>query len=280
MSWFVERLHKHTSQQLAIDEVLHEGRTDFQDLLVFRNGTFGRVMALDGTVQVTEADEFAYHEMMSHVPLFAHGAAKNVLIIGGGDGGLLREVLRHDVRRVTEVELDAGVVEATKRHMPFICGDAYEDARTDLVIGDGAKYVAETDARFDVILVDSTDPIGPGEILFSHGFYADCRKCLNPGGVLVTQNGVPFMQGDELRQSVAHFRDLFADAACYLVSVPTYVNGQMALGWASLDPALRNVDVETLRSRYEKSGITTRYYNPDVHRAAFALPNFVRDLLR
>lgn len=280
MSWFVEQLHKHARQQLAIDEVLYEGRTDFQDLIVFRNGTFGRVMALDGAVQVTEADEFAYHEMMSHVPLFVHGSAKDVLIVGGGDGGLLREVLRHPVERVTEVELDAGVVEATKRHMPFICGDAYDDPRTDLVIGDGARYVAETDSRFDVILVDSTDPVGPGEILFSRGFYADCKRCLKPGGVLVTQNGVPFMQGEELRKSVGHFRELFADAACYLVSVPTYVNGDMALGWASLDPALREVAAGTLRARYEAAGLQTRYYNPEVHVASFALPNYIRDLIR
>ncbi|HXH25156.1 MAG TPA: polyamine aminopropyltransferase [Vicinamibacterales bacterium] len=277
--WFPERLHRHVSTHYEMGEVLYQGHTGFQDLVIFANPTFGRIMALDGVIQTTEADEFVYHEMMAHVPLFAHGAPKRVLIIGGGDGGVLREVLKHPVESVTEVELDAGVVEVSKQYLPSICGNAYDDPRTRLVIGDGAKFLAETQETFDAILVDSTDPIGPGTVLFSREFYANCKRCLTERGILVTQNGVPFMQSDELTTSVGHFRALFPDAWCYLATVPTYVNGAMALGWASLDPQARTVDLDTLRRRYEAAGIRTRYYNPEVHRAAFALPNYVRELI-
>ena len=277
--WFAERLHKHTSTHYEVSEILYEGNTGFQDLVIFRNPTFGRVMALDGVMQTTEKDEFVYHEMMAHVPLFAHGSAKRVLIIGGGDGGVLREVLKHPVESGTEVELDAGVVEVSKRHLPAICGAAYDDPRTNLIIGDGAKFLAETGERFDAILVDSTDPIGPGTVLFSRAFYSDCKRCLTERGILVTQNGVPFMQSDELTTSVGHFRALFPDAWCYLATVPTYVNGAMALGWASLDANARKLDLDTLTRRYEALGISTKYYNPEVHQGAFALPNYVKALI-
>ena len=278
-SWFREELHKHIAMTYEVGEVLHRGRTDFQDLVIYTNPTFGRIMALDGVTQTTEGDEFVYHEMMSHVPLFAHGNAKRVLVIGGGDGGVLREVLKHPVEAAVEVELDRGVVDASIQWLPSISDGAYDDPRTRLIVGDGAKFMAETDEKFDVIIVDSTDPIGPGAVLFSREFYADCKRCMNPGGILVTQNGVPALQADELVSSVGHFRALFPDGNCYLAVVPTYVGGFMAMGWASLDPAKRTVDEATLRRRYDASGIETRYYSPELHRGAFALPNFVRKLV-
>ena len=279
LNWFPEKLHSHVSTHYEVSEILYQGNTGFQDLVIFLNPTFGRIMALDGVIQTTERDEFVYHEMMAHVPLFAHGSAKRVLIIGGGDGGVLREVLKHPVEAVTEVELDAGVVEVSKQHLPAICGKAYDDPRTRLIIGDGAKFLAETDETFDAILVDSTDPIGPGTVLFSREFYANCKRCLTERGTLVTQNGVPFMQSDELTTSVGHFRALFPDAWCYLATVPTYVNGPMALGWASMDAAAREVPRETLRARYAAVRPDTKYYNPEVHLGAFALPNYVRALI-
>lgn len=277
--WFREELHKYIAITYEVSELLHKGRTDFQDLVIYTNPVFGKVMALDGITQTTEGDEFVYHEMMSHVPLFAHGDAKRVLVIGGGDGGVLREVLKHPVEAVVEVELDRGVVDASIKWLPSISDGAYDDPRTRLIIGDGAKFMAETDEKFDVIIVDSTDPIGPGAVLFSREFYANCKRCLNPGGILVTQNGVPALQADELVSSVGHFKALFPDGSCYLAVVPTYIGGFMAMGWASLDPAKRTVDEDTLRRRYEASGIETRYYSPELHKGAFALPNFIRKLV-
>jgi len=277
--WFDEVLHDGVGQRLEIEEVLYEGQSEFQDIKILRNKKFGRIMTLDGVVQTTEGDEFVYHEMFAHVPLLAHGRAKRVLIIGGGDGGLLEEVLKHDVEHVTEVELDGGVVEVSKDYLSSICGQAYEDPRTNLVIGDGAKFVAETDQTFDLVLVDSTDPIGPGAVLFTHEFYSHCKRCLNPGGILVTQNGVPFVQGDELQSSVVHFRWLFADAGASVLSCPTYALGFMALGWASADADLRQQSVETIAARFDALAIETQYYNPRVHVASFALPNFIVKLI-
>lgn len=277
--WMRETLHPAYAQALRIDELLYDSETEHQRLRLFTNATFGRVLTLDDVVQTTEADNFVYHEMMAHVPLFAHGAARRVLIIGGGDGGMAREVLRHaGVAHVTMVEIDAGVVEFSKTYLPMLSAGAFEDPRLELVIADGAAFMAETEARFDVIIVDSTDPVGPGEVLFTNSFYGQAKRALAPGGVLVTQNGVPFLQGGELTGSLRAFRALFADWGCYLATIPTYAGGPMAMGWASDAPELRAVPLEALQARYAAAGFEAGYYTPEVHKAAFALPGYVRRL--
>lgn len=262
-----------------VERVLYEMKTGHQDLVLFENPYFGKMLMLDGATQVTTADEFVYHEMMSHVPILAHGGAEDVLIVGGGDCGIAEEVLKHkSVARLTQVEIDASVVEFSKEHFPEFTGPVLSDKRFDLVIDDGMKFVAETDRRFDVVIVDSTDPQGPGAVLFTEDFYAGVKRCLKPGGVMVTQNGVPFFQPDELTSSVSKFRKLFADGGCYIAAIPTYVGGHLAMGWASDDKALRDVSVETLTARYKATGqFPTKYWTPEVHRAAFALPRFIRD---
>lgn len=277
---FTETLYDGWQTDYRSDEVYFDSATDHQRLVIFKNPVFGRMMMLDGVTQTTEADEFIYHEMLAHVPILAHGDAKKVLIIGGGDGGMLREVLRHkSVELCTMVEIDPSVVELSKEYLPNHSAGAFDDPRTHLVFDDGAAFVKNPPHTYDVMIVDSTDPIGPGEVLFQDTFYANARGCLNPGGVLVTQNGVPFMQPDELKNTVTHLRHLFADASCYLATIPTYVGGPMALGWATDNQALRSIDRETLIARFEQADITTRYYTPDVHKAAFALPQYVTDII-
>lgn len=277
---YLEHLHDSYGQFFSIDRVLYQSPTDQQQLIVFENRRFGRVMALDGIVQTTEGDEFIYHEMLAHVPLFAHPAARRVLIVGGGDGGMLREVLKHSgVEQVTQVEIDARVIEFCQTHLPKHSAGAFDNPRVEIVIDDGLHYVATAERRFDVIISDSTDPIGPGEALFSDDFYAGCRRCLNPGGVLVTQNGVAFLQLDELLDSAAKLRPKFTDVHFYSAAVPTYAGGIMAFGWASDDPKLRVVPAQTLQQRFEQARFTTRYYNPAIHQAAFALPQYVLDAL-
>jgi spermidine synthase len=263
----------------AAERVLYETRTEHQHLVLFEQKRFGKVLMLDGATQVTSRDEFVYHEMMTHVPILAHSRAREILIVGGGDCGIAEEVLKHaGVARLTQVEIDASVIEFSKEHFPEFTGPVLSDGRFDLVIDDGMNYVARTDRRFDVIIVDSTDPHGPGQVLFTEGFYAACKHCMTPGGVMVTQNGVPFFQPDELIASVGHFRKLFADGGCYVAAIPTYVGGHMAMGWATDDPALRNVPVETLAERYAAAGrFATRYWTPEVHKAAFALPRFIAE---
>ncbi len=197
-NWMREPLHKHYAQSLSVDNMLYDSETDHQRIKVFENGTFGRILTLDDVVQTTEGDNFVYHEMLTHVPILAHGAAKRVLIIGGGDGGMAREVLRHtSVNHVTMVEIDAGVVEFSKKYLPTLSQGAFDDPRLELVIKDGAVFMRETEQTYDVIIVDSTDPIGPGEVLFTDTFYGHAQRALTENGILVTQNGVPFMQGDE-----------------------------------------------------------------------------------
>jgi spermidine synthase len=280
----MERLHEtlypEWGQWFTIDEVLFEARTEHQHLVIFRNARYGRVMALDGVVQTTERDEFVYHEMMAHVPLLAHGRAKRVLIVGGGDGGMLREVTRHrSVEHVTQVEIDAAVIEMSRRHLPAHSAGAYDDPRVRIVIDDGVDFVNRTGERYDVIISDSTDPIGPGESLFTDTFYGGCRRILAPGGVIATQNGVPFMQPEEAVSTRRLLAPLFADAGFYCAAVPTYVGGVMAFAWATDDRALRATAVAELRRRYQASGIATRYYTPEVHAAAFALPAWLAQAL-
>jgi len=264
-----------------VERVLYETQTEHQHLVLFRHRFFGKVLMLDGATQVTTRDEFVYHEMMAHVPILAHGRAKEVLIVGGGDCGIAEEVLKHkSVRRLTQVEIDASVVEFSREHFPEFTRPVLGNKRFDLVIDDGMKYVAGTDRRFDVIIVDSTDPLGPGKVLFSPRFYAACKRCMKPGGLMVTQNGVPILQSGELTQGISKFRRLFADGSCYVAAIPTYVGGHMAMGWATDNKALRRTPLKTIAERYRKAGsFKTRYWTPEVHKAAFALPRFIAELV-
>jgi spermidine synthase len=262
-----------------VERVIHEMQTEHQHLVLFEHPFFGKMLMLDGATQVTTKDEFVYHEMMTHVPILAHGHAEEVLIVGGGDCGIAEEVLKHkSVRRLTQVEIDASVVEFAREHFPEFTKPVLGNARFDLVIDDGMKYVARTDRRFDVIIVDSTDPIGPGKVLFSQKFYAACKRCMTAGAVLVAQRGVPIFQSGELTAGTRKFRKLFADGYCYVAAIPTYVGGHMAMGWATDNVKLRHATVRTIAARYDKAGrFPTKYWTPEVHVAAFALPRFIAD---
>ena len=279
--WVEETLHGGFRVRLKADRVLFDSETEHQRLIIFENGDYGRVMMLDGIVQLSTRDEFVYHEMMAHVPLFAHGKAKKTLIVGGGDGGVLREVLKHpEVKSATLCEIDRSVIDLCREHFPDVSAGAFDDKRTRVVIADGTKFMHETDERFDVIMVDSTDPIGPGAVLFTREFYTDCRRALAPGGVLVAQNGLPFLQPAELKQSVSYFRDLFGDAFAYIATTPSYFGGSMSYGWATDNMKLRRRKLRKIERSYKKAGsFPTRYWRPDIHLAAFALPNYIRELV-
>jgi spermidine synthase len=275
---FNETLHPGVQVSYTCDEILYQEKTEHQDLVLFSNPVFGKILMLDGVTQVTTRDEFIYHEMMSHVPIIAHGAAKSVLIVGGGDCGLAEEVLKHaSVESLVQVEIDKSVVDFSKEHFADFNTGVLENPRFELVIEDGLKFAAETDRRFDVVIVDSTDPHGPGAVLFSEEFYRDIHRILTPGGVLVTQNGVPFLQRDELVTSVERFSRIFKDATAYIAAIPTYFGGHMTLGWASDNVDLRKQAASILEERFKAAGFDTRYYTPDVHAASFALPKFILD---
>ena len=253
-TWISETLYPAFQQRFEASRILFRSQTDLQDLAIFENPYFGRILVLDGAIQTTTRDEACYHEMLVHVPVFAHGNAKNVLIVGGGDGGALRDVLKHrSVERATMVEIDGSVVEMCREYLPSLSDGAFDDPRAEVVIADGVRYVRETDRRFDVIIVDSTDPVGPAVPLFSDDFYRDCRAALTDDGIV--------------------------DAALYLTQVPTYAFGFMTLGWGARSGHARATDAATLRRRFADAGIETLYYTPDIHAASFSLPAYLERAL-
>ena len=282
-AWVNESLYPAWGQRFRVKRWLARTKSAFQDIAIFESEVHGRVLMLDGVVQITEADEFVYQEMLVHVPLIAHGDAERVLIIGAGDGGVLRRVLEHRaVRQAVMVEIDAEVIRFAREFMPAIGGDAWDDPRADVIVGDGIAYVANApDAAFDVIFVDSTDPIGVGEVLFTDEFSAHAARILSARGVIVNQCGVPFMQGEELAETSRRRQKSFPHVAAYVAAVPTYVGGFMTLGWAAKESALATVPAAELRARAAAAGILgrTRYWTPEVHASAFHLPPYIAELL-
>lgn len=278
-SWVNETLYAEWGQRFLVKRELARVQSDFQDIMLFESYSHGRVMLLDGVVQITEKDEFVYQEMLTHVPLLAHGDAKRVLIIGAGDGGVLKRVLQHrNVEKAVMVEIDGEVIRLCKEHMPDIAGDAWNDPRAEVIVGDGIDYVRKAEAgSFDVVIVDSTDPIGVGEVLFTDEFYANAARLLSDRGLIVNQCGVPIMQAEELAETSLRRGKVFPDIWAYVAAVPTYVGGFMTLGWAAKDTALRQVDTATIRARAEAAGILdiTRYWTPEIHTGAFNLPPYI-----
>lgn len=275
--FYTETLYPEWGQQMQIEKILHEEKTECQDLVIFENSRFGRVLALDGVIQTTYADAAIYAEMLVHVPFLAHGAVRKVLVIGGGDGSVLQEALRYkQLEKATVVEIDASVVAMTKEWMPEICGSAFEDARTEVLIQDATQFVQSTPEKYDVIICDSTDPQGPGAVLFTEEFYGHCKQCLAPGGIFVNQNGVPFLQKEELDLTLRNRAPHFDQVSFYLVAMPTYVGGFMALGWATDNLDYLQVPLETLQQRGRQVEGEFLYYTPEIHKASFALPAFMK----
>jgi spermidine synthase len=213
--------------------------------------------------------------MIAHVPLMAHGSARDVLIIGGGDGGTLRQVLKHPLKSATLVELDGEVIDLSRRYLPEMSGGAFDDPRATVLVMDGTRYIAETKEKFDVIIIDSTDPMGPGEPLFTAAFYSACRRSLRPGGMIAVQSGAPFFQPKELETVCRRLAASFAGVRPYLAPVPTYAGGMLALVAAGASRDALRPPCKVLRERLGAVRERTRYYTPEVHRAAFTLvPSF------
>ena len=282
MKHFHESIYAYGGQWLSIDEPLHAGRTEFQDMLLFRNHRLGAVLVLDGVVQLTERDEFAYSEILAHIPLLAHPRPARVLILGGGDLCVLEEVLRHaEVERVTLVDLDAEVIEACKSHFVGAHRDTWRDPRVDLRVGDDTAHVRRTRSLYDVILVDGPDPIVPGIDgcpLYTPDFFADCRRVLRPGGLLATQCDVPFHHTESLRRTAAAMRRGFPALAPFVAAVPCFHGGFAAFLLASVD-ASATLD-RPVRAPAPAIAEALAYYTPELHRAAFAVPPYVRAAMR
>jgi spermidine synthase len=263
-----------------IKKVIKEVQTEFQHLLLVDSFEYGKMLLLDGVVQTTEKDEFVYHEMMSHVPLFSHSSPKRVLIIGGGDGGVLREVLKHDgVEKVTLVEIDPLVIDLCKEHLPSISHGGFEDRRTELVIADGATYLENTSNQYDVIIVDSPDPIGPAQTLFLKSFYDSIIQSMKPGGIMVRQTGNLESQAKEQIKANRLLKDIFTYIAFYVYTVPTYVGGLFSTVFCSPTMKPMSVERKTIEHKFGQSEFHTKYYTPTIHVGAFHIPPFMEEIL-
>lgn len=275
--WYTEYQTKNLSLAARIKETLYSGKSEFQDIAVVEAYEFGRMLVLDGVFQTSIFDEYIYHEMIAHVPLFVHPNPRTVLVIGGGDGGTIREVVKHQSVEVAEmVEIDGLVVEVSKKYLPEISSALNENhPKLRLKIGDGIKHMQEVTNKYDVIIVDCSDPIGPGEGLFTHEFYTNVHKALKPDGLFVQQTESPFYHQELIRQLTADITSLFPITRLYLANIPLYPGGLhcFTIGSKKYDPA--SADLSRIPAELD-----TRYYNREMQQSCFALPNFVKELIK
>jgi spermidine synthase len=233
---------------------------------------FGTMLLLDGMVMTTDKDEFVYHEMVAHVPLFTHPNPKSVLVVGGGDGGVIREVLKHpSVEKAVLVEIDGKVIEYSKKYLPNIAG-GLDDARVEVIVGDGFMHIAEAENEYDVIMVDSTEPVGPAVNLFTKGFYSGISKALKEDGIFVAQSDNPWFTPDLIRDVQRDVKEIFPITKLYIANVPTYPSGL----WTFTIGSKKHDPLAVAPERFHE--IDTKYYTPELHTAAFALPKFVKYL--
>jgi len=274
--WVRDREQDTTELSFRVEATLFSRRSAFQQVDIVKSCDHGLILLNDGVVMLTERDEFIYHEMIAHVPLFVHPAPRTVLVIGGGDGGTVRELLKHPtVERVVLVEIDEAVVEACRTHFPSV-RSAFEDPRLEVRFEDGLHYVAECSRSFDVVIVDSTDPVGPGAGLFERPFYENIAALLTQSGILITQAESPFYHRDTQRVMLENQKPFFRRLHLYLYPTLAYPGGLYSFGFASLGPH----PLKDLRSASIKDAdLYARYYNRQIHAAAFMLPNFVKDSL-
>lgn len=276
--WYSEPHTKDVKFSIKVNKQLYSAQSEFQRIDVFESAEFGRFLTLDGYMMLTEKDEFIYHEMLVHVPMAVHPNAKHILVIGAGDGGILRELAHYDtIEHIDLVEIDAQVIEVCKQYLPqTACG--FDDSRVHIHIADGLKYVRHAENQYDLIIVDSTDPFGPGEGLFTKEFYGNCYSALKADGIMVNQHESPFYAEDRLAMQRAHKRivESFPISRVYQAHIPTYPSGHWLFGFASKQYHPIN---DQQAERFKRLNIPTKYYNHQLHVGAFCLPNYVEELL-
>jgi spermidine synthase len=278
--WFFETEKLGYAQGVRITGRVFETQTKFQHLEIVDTEYLGRVLILDGALQTSDRDEFMYHEMLVHPPLFTHQAPSRVLVVGGGDGGALRHVLQHtEVVEATQVEIDEGVVDACTTYMPNLSDGAFNNPRARLIIGDGVEYMRQNPGQFDVVIIDSTDPVGPAVELFEAPFYQNVARSLADDGLMVAQSSSPLYMREELQSQVQHMRRVFPIVRTYVGIVIGYPSAlwSYTVGSKRYDPLA--VDRDRIAARLAAASIPTRYYSPDVHQGAFALPPFVAEII-
>ena len=277
-----ELYHEITPEGFGIaiekDKDLYSKKSPFQQIDIFHSRAFGNVMTLDGLMMTTERDEFFYHEMIVHIPMLTHPNPENVLVIGGGDGGTVREILKHpSVKRVDMVEIDGDVIEACKEFQPTI-SCALDDKRVNVLVQDAVEFIKDKENVYDVVLSDSTDPIGPGEGLFNVNFYNNVKKALRKGGIVVPQTESPFAQSENMQKTYQMLRKVFKNVAPYCGPMPTYPGGYWSWGFCSDDVEIPLDSSKINEKRALEIQKTCKIYNRALHSAVFCVPNFVKEL--
>lgn len=276
--WFSEEHTKNVKLSIRIDRQLYSAQSEFQRIDIFDSQEFGRFLTLDGYMMMTEKDEFIYHEMIVHPAMAVHPNVKNVLVIGAGDGGVVRELSRYAaIDTIDVVEIDEMVVEACKKYLPQTA-KSFCDPRVQVHYQDGLKYIRRCENEYDLIIVDSTDPFGPGEGLFTKEFYGNCYKALREDGIMVNQHESPFYEEDAIAMQRAHKRivESFPISRVYQAHIPTYPSGHWLFGFAS---KIYHPIKDQRAEEWKALRLKTRYYNTQLHAGAFALPNYVEELL-
>lgn len=277
--WFTERHTPYVKFSINVDRQLYCGQSDFQRIDVFDSKEFGRILTIDGYIMLTEKDEFIYHEMITHVPMAVHPCVRRVLVIGGGDGGAVRELVKYNtIEHIDLIEIDELVVKVCKKYLPQTAC-RLDDPRVHIHYEDGLKYTRRHENEYDLILVDSTDPFGPGEDLFTKEFYGNCYKALKEDGIMVNQHESPFYENDAEAMQRAHKRiaQSFPISRVYQAHIPTYASGHWLFGFASKKyHPIRDFN----SAAWNVLCIPTKYYNTKLHVGAFALPTYVEDILK
>lgn len=276
--WFSEPHTPDVKMSIRINKQLHSEQSEYQRIDVFESPEFGRFLTLDGLMMLTEKDEFIYHEMITHVAMASNPEIKNVLVIGAGDGGTVRELTRYEsIENIDMVEIDRRVVEVSREYLP-VTACKLDDPRVHIFYDDGLRFVRGKEKRYDLIIVDSTDPFGPGEGLFTSEFYGNCHNALTEKGILVNQHESPYYADDAKAMQRAHrrIREFFNICRVYQVHIPTYPSGHWLFGFASnaIDPLAADGE------KWNGLGIKTKYYNTELHKGCFAIPNYVKELLK
>lgn len=276
--WYTENHTKHVRFSMRVVKQLYSAKSDFQLIEIFETKEFGRVLTLDGFLMLTQKDEFIYHEMITHVAMATNLDIKKVLVIGAGDGGTVRELCRYDsIESIDMVEIDEMVVTSCKQFLPQTASKLTE-RRVNLMIEDGLKFIRTKQNEYDLIIVDSTDPFGPGEGLFTKEFYGNCHNALKDNGILINQHESPYYKNDAraMQRANKRIRSVFPVAMVYQVHIPTYPSGHWLFGFSSKGThPIKDLDAD----RWNALGIDTNYYNTDLHVGCFALPNYVKELL-
>lgn len=273
--WYTEKQTENHGITTKITETLHSEKSEYQQIDVIQTKQFGRMLLLDGMVMTTDVDEFVYHEMITHVALNTHPNPKKVLVVGGGDGGTIREIVKHDsVEQAVLAEIDGRVIETCKIHFPQISKELSGNPRVSVQVIDGVKHIQENKGVYDVIVVDSTDPVGPAVGLFEKGFYQGIYEALKPDGIMVAQTESPWFNRDLIKRVFRDLQSIFPITRLYTASIPTYPSGLWSFTIASKQYDPLEVDPSTIKD------LDTKYYTPELHHAVFKLPKFVQELTR